>query len=69
MSTATRIKPLMTLNGKAALNAEEACQFLGGIARSTLDSYSNARIIRSVKMGGRRMWLVSDLEAYLQSLR
>ena len=69
MSAITTTKPLEVLDGSAALDAERARVFLGNISRAKLDRFSDAGIIRSVKLGGQRRWLVSDLSAYLRSLR
>jgi excisionase family DNA binding protein len=56
------------LAGKIALRIPEAA-YISGLSRSTLYALMGEGKIRSVKVGGRRLILRTDLEAYFTQLR
>ena len=47
------------------LSAEQACQALGGIARSTLYSLTTGGSLRSVSVGRRRFWARSYIAEFV----
>lgn len=53
----------MENGGKAALGVEESRRYLGGIGRSTFLKLP----IRHMKIGKRRLYLIKDLDQYLQA--
>lgn len=44
---------------------EAASAYLGGVSRSTLFRREREGKIKSVRLGGRRMWLVDSLRSYV----
>ncbi|MGE5619572.1 MAG: helix-turn-helix domain-containing protein [Sphingomonadaceae bacterium] len=59
-------QPEVSSGGGANLNVEAAMQFLG-ISRDSLYQLIKSNAVKSIKIGGRRFFRPSDLEAYRDS--
>lgn len=57
----------MAQHNKGLYTVEEACEYLGGIVKSTLYKYMSDQSLESIKMRGRRMFTREQLDNFIRS--
>lgn len=57
----------MAQHTKGLYTVEEACEYLGGIVKSTLYKYMGEQSLESIKMRGRRMFTREQLDNFIRS--
>lgn len=57
----------MAQHNKGLYTVEEACEYLGGIVKSTLYKYMGEQSLESIKMRGRRMFTREQLDNFIRS--
>lgn len=57
----------MAQHAKGLYTVEEACEYLGGIVKSTLYKYMGEQSLESIKMRGRRMFTREQLDNFIRS--